>query len=72
MQSSFEKFANINLQQTDNKKTPLMYAALYGRKDLVTLFLEAGENKELKNDSNFTAKQLAEIEGHMEIVKILT
>jgi hypothetical protein len=63
---------DVNRQRMNDKMTPLMMASMSGQLDMVRLLLAHGANKKLKNLNSFTAKDLAENEGRVEIVKILS
>jgi hypothetical protein len=49
--SILEKGADVNIQDNEGK-TPLMAAALYGRADIVKLFIESGADVNARTKSN--------------------
>jgi len=61
--------ADINL--ICDEKTPLMYAAKYGKKEFVEYLLKNGADKTIKNKKRYTAHDYAIKYNQPEIVKIL-
>lgn len=51
--------------------TPLHTASYSGDAELVTFLLKNGAKRDLKNESGYTARMLAEYKGYDEIVELL-
>jgi ankyrin repeat protein len=64
--------ANVNAKEELLHRTPLIYAASQGRKEIVTLLLKYGADPHEKDDVDFTALTWATKKGHAEIVELLT
>ena len=47
--------------------TPLMYAAKFGNVKLISRLLNAGSSETLKNDYGHTAREIAEMNGFVEV-----
>jgi len=58
--------------KTNTGITPLMMAATEGRAEAVSLLLEFGADRTLRNDEGLTAKDIAIKNGHSELIPILT
>jgi ankyrin repeat protein len=63
--------ANINVQSSINGETPLHEAASIGNLDIVELLLNHGANPKIKNHTDATPLDIAEIHGHDEVAKCL-
>ena len=63
--------APVNRVDTEKRETALHKAAKYGHIDVVSLLLDKGANKHLKNHNRKTACQLARSGGYLEIVELL-
>lgn len=64
--------ADINKPKSSSPNfTPLMIAAYKGHADLIKLLIENGADISLKNQSNATAADIAKMEGHADIQKLL-
>jgi ankyrin repeat protein len=61
---------SINTQDGEGV-TPLMSAVMKSQFDAVKALLEMGASKDIHDAQHRTAKELAVIEGHHEIVEIL-
>ena len=57
--------------QTDVGTTALMFAAAFGRVEVVRLLVENGADIHIQNGHNYTALSLAEERGHQEVVDFL-
>ncbi|TFY64411.1 hypothetical protein EVJ58_g2638 [Rhodofomes roseus] len=55
----------------ENGYTPLHLACDRGRAEVVRLLLERGANPSIKDDDDLTAKELAEVSGHDEIIELI-
>jgi ankyrin repeat protein len=63
---------DLNLSDTQCGRTPLIWAALNGHKEIVELILaKDGVNPNSKDDRGWTSLVWAAIEGHKEIVEVL-
>ena len=60
----------INVQDNDGN-TPLHIACSYGCTDIVAMLMSVGANEEITNDKRETPAQVAESEGHSELLELL-
>ena len=65
-----ENGANVNIANF-NGTTALIFAATYGRKEIVASLLECGADTSIKDDKGYTAKDHAEMQGLNEVVVFL-
>jgi ankyrin repeat protein len=63
--------AEVNVQGALEGFTPLMTAAAEGLADVVRILLEAGANRDIKDQDGDTALTFARQNGHTEVVKLL-
>ena len=63
--------AGVDVNGIQRNETPLMYASGNGRSELVNIFLEAGADVNLINNTHETSVMLAAIQGHEKCVKLL-
>lgn len=63
--------ANVNAQNFINGDTPLHEAASIGNLDIVELLLNHGADPKIKNYTDATPLDIAEIHGHDEVAKCL-
>lgn len=63
--------SNINAIEPSGGSTPLITAALFGKKDIVDLLLENGASINYQNNDGSTALHVASFFCHPEIVRIL-
>jgi uncharacterized protein len=64
--------ADVNFQTPEYQETPLLSAAHVGHTDMVNLLLAAGADPLKQNSQGLTAIQIAEKQGHSDIVRILS
>jgi ankyrin repeat protein len=64
--------ANINRKARSDGKTPLMVAAENGNEQMVELLLERGADKAIQDNIGYTAKKYALMNGHLNVVKLLS
>lgn len=64
--------AKCSVGQTNNAgQTPLMYATLFGRKEIVKKLIEKGADTKTKDVMGFDALKLAEGQGNEEMINII-
>jgi ankyrin repeat protein len=65
------KGASVNLRDTPEQFTALMFAAAEGHVKVVRLLLEHGADPSLKDADGDTAESFATQKGHPDVVEIL-
>jgi ankyrin repeat protein len=65
-----EKGADVN-QAMNNGDTPLMFAASFGKEEVLKLLLHAGADKAMKNGAGKNALDWAREKNHRNVVKLL-
>jgi ankyrin repeat protein len=63
--------ADINMKAPENGWTALMFAAYHGANTLTRLLVDRGADTSIKNHAGLTVQQMAEQNGHTEIVDYL-
>ncbi|KAI0756725.1 ankyrin [Daedaleopsis nitida] len=73
LQTYFQQHPDANVNALDeNGYAPLHLAADRGHIDVVKLLLDRGADARIKDEDEFTAKELAHIAGHVEIANLLS
>ncbi|MCL4361835.1 ankyrin repeat domain-containing protein [Candidatus Dependentiae bacterium] len=63
-------YVNINVQDITGR-TALMWASKFGHVKTVTLLLHSGADVNIKDNYDFTALRLAELNDHEKIIELL-
>lgn len=61
----------VDVNETFNGMTPLMFAARYNKVEILKLLLEKGANKQAKDKKGFTALQYAQLSNAVDAVAVL-